>query len=106
MRKERGKDFSSADWRLSGRSSFEILGLEFMKEQIKKFSIALIFPLPCSFPEESGTLRRQIRKDGSDSVRNLYRRKSSKMFCLKQAPVMQLGVTTVVYKIVTLNKCD
>ena len=78
----------------------------FMKEQIKKFSIALIFPLPCSFPEESGTLRRQIRKDGSDSVRNLYRRKSSKMFCLKQAPVMQLGVTTVVYKIVTLNKCD
>lgn len=69
-----------------------------MKEWIKKFSIALIFPLPFSFPEESGTLRRQMRKDGSDSVRNLDRPKS-KMFCLKQAPVMQVGVTMVLYKI-------
>lgn len=70
-----------------------------MKEWIKKFSIALIFPLPCSFPEESDTLRRQMRKDGNDSVRNLDRPKSSKMFCLKQAPVMQVGVTMVLYKI-------
>ena len=77
-----------------------------MKELIKNFSIALIFPLCCSIPEESGTLRGQMRKDESDSVRKLDRSKSSKVFCLKQAPVMQVGVTTVLYKIVTLNKCD
>ena len=44
-----------------------------MKEQIKNFSIALIFPLRCSIPEESGTLRGQMRKDESDSVRKLDR---------------------------------
>ena len=44
-----------------------------MKEQIKNFSIALIVPLRCFIPEESGTLRGQMRKDESDSVRKLDR---------------------------------